>query len=123
MPLKYLIDEHLRGAFSKSLIAAGLAQGHRLDVWQVGDGDAPPLGTKDPGLLTWCARGDRILISRDKSSLPDHLAAFLATGQSSPGIFVIRPNAAWHDVLDDLVLMSQASLPNEFRDRIVYIPL
>jgi len=34
MPLAYLIDEHLRGAFPQSLIVAGLAQWYLLDVLQ-----------------------------------------------------------------------------------------
>jgi hypothetical protein len=77
MPLTYLIDEHLRGAFHEAIINAGLVGGYSISVIQVGDDEGPPLGTKDRALLLWCEGHDRVLISRDKKSLPDHLAAHL----------------------------------------------
>ena len=123
MPLKYLIDEHLLGDFAKSLIIAGVSQGVALDVLEIGNDIAPVLGTKDPELLLWCEAQDRILISRDVTTMPDHLAAHIAIGHHSPGIFMIRPNRSWMEVLEDLVGLAEASLPDEWRDQILFIPL
>ncbi len=123
MPLKYLIDENLRGDLADSLRLAARARGTDLDLLQVGDPDAPPLSTVDPDLLRWCEQHDRTLISRDFRTLPQHLADHRAAGGFSPGIFLIRAGHPWHEVLDDLILLAFAAAPQEVRNLTRYVPL
>jgi hypothetical protein len=122
MPLTFLIDEHLRGGLQRALIARGLAQGVRVDVLQIGDEGAPGVGTLDSDILRWCASAGRILISFDKKSLPSHQTELLAGGRTTPGILILRPGVHWADVLDDLLLISQAGLPDDYRDCVTFIP-
>jgi len=51
--------------------------------------------------------------------LRDHLAA----GNHVPGILLIRRRYTWGQVIDDLYLIWDASTPDEYRDRIEYLPL
>ncbi len=122
MPLTFLIDEHLRGAFARALIAEGLRQGVMLDVLQIGDIEAPARGASDIDILLWTEQRGRILISFDVNSLPMHLQSHLASGRHSPGIFLVRPAAPWSEVLSFIVLASVAGTAEEFKDQWSHIP-
>jgi hypothetical protein len=64
----------------------------------------------------------RILITRDRATIPDHLRAHLDAGRHSPGIFAVRRAASIAAVLEYLVLAAYASASEEWRDQIQYIP-
>ena len=122
MPLKYLIDEHLRGRFTQSLVERGHAEGCPVNVVETGGMEAPPLGTKDPQLLRWAEARDRLIISLDRNSLPAHLEHHLAAGFTSPGILFIRRQCPWDEILHSLLLLAAAGDPEDYRDRCTYIP-
>src|SRR4051812_14842050 len=77
MPLKYLIDENLRGKFMLALLAKARAENVVLDLVESGDQGAPPLGTPDDELLRWAQQAGRVLISLDKRTLPEFLSEHL----------------------------------------------
>ena len=94
-----------------------------LRIWRVGDADAPPRRSPDPILLRWCEDHDVMLITDDRSTMPVHLAAHLAVGGHVPGILALRPRAPIGRVVADLELIAVAAGPDEYRDRIEYVPL
>jgi hypothetical protein len=55
--------------------------------------------------------------------MPKHLADHLAEGRHVPGIFALRLTAKIGVVIDELITIAGASLENEYRDRIEFIPL
>jgi hypothetical protein len=93
-----------------------------LDVVRVGDPPDLPLQTADPAVLLWTEREDRILITRDKNTMPTHLRDHLQQGRHCPGIFMLRPGQGIHEVLEFLVLAAYLSQGEEWQDRIAYIP-
>jgi hypothetical protein len=52
----------------------------------------------------------------------DHFLDHLASGRHSPGVFVVRPFRSYSEVVDFLVLAAYASEPDEWRDRVEFIP-
>jgi hypothetical protein len=80
MSSKFLLDEQLCSHALWHAIRASDV----LDVLRVGDPGAPPNGTADPHLLEAAAKLERILISRDKKTMPAHFADFLASGNRAP---------------------------------------
>jgi hypothetical protein len=46
-------------------------------------------GFPDPIRLARAAEQGRMLVSHDVNTMPGHFAAFLASGQHSPGVFLI----------------------------------
>jgi len=62
-------------------------------------------------------------VTNNRRSMPVHLADHLAAGHHVPGILVLRPRASRGVLLDDLVLIAIAAGEDEYRDRIVYVPL
>lgn len=81
MPLRFVCDEHLRGRLPLAVERHNQASPHAIDLVAVGDPSDLPLGTRDPDLLQWAERAGRILITRDVSTMPGHLAAHLLAGR------------------------------------------
>jgi hypothetical protein len=117
--LHYLIDEnigpHLRSVMHKTA--------RQITVWCVGDAGAPQRGAKDPEILRWCQMHDFILVTDNRRTMPVHLQQHLATGAHVPGILVLPAKLTMKEIIDELVLIWEASLPNEYQDQIRYLPV
>jgi hypothetical protein len=123
MPLRFVLDEQLRGGALWHAVQRHNAAGvDVLDITRVGDPADLPIGTSDPDLLLWTERADRILVSLDKRTLPAHLAAHLQAGGHSPGVLIVRPGSTTAQVLFALILIAYAGDPIDYRDRIDFIP-
>jgi hypothetical protein len=55
--------------------------------------------------------------------MPGHLHDHLAIGLHIPGILVVPRRLALGRVIDQLHLIWLASLPGEYQDQIVYLPI
>jgi predicted nuclease of predicted toxin-antitoxin system len=85
------------------------AQSARLD-------DVP-----DPEVLALAAREGRILISHDFQTMPRHFRHF-TQHQRSPGVLLIRQDMSVGDAIDSLLLIWEASEPDEWADRLCLVP-
>ena len=117
-PIGILFDENVPA----KLFRAVRSRSPGRDVLRVGDESAPEYGSSDEQLLTWCEETDRILVTLDEATIPGHLMKHLAAGQSSPGVLMVRRAASLASVIQVLVLILEASHPDEWRDQIRYIP-
>ena len=122
MPLGFLLDEHLRRRLWRAIASHNAAGLDLLDVARVGNPVDLPLGSIDPTILVWAERENRILISRDKRTLPVHLVNHLNAGRHSPGIFIIRPGSTVPQLIAFLVLAACCSDSADWLDRIEFIP-
>ncbi len=121
MALRYVLDEHLRGRPYLAILRHNARGGPLIDVVQVGDPVDLPRGTQDPDLIRWAAKENRIIVARDKATLPRHLQTFVAGGGSSPEIFMVR-GVAWNLVVEFLICASHASEPAQWVNCVTYIP-
>ncbi len=94
-----------------------------MRVYAIGDDLAPPKGTSDPDILTWIEAKGCLLITNNRATMPVHLHAHLAQGGRVSGIVQLPRRTNIRAIVDDLLLIWGASLPGEFRDQIVYLPL
>jgi hypothetical protein len=118
MPLRFLLDENLRGGPLWSYIQQHNAAGwYPVDVVRVGDPNDLPLRTLDPDILLWAEREGRILLSLDVNSMPGHLAQHLQAGHHSPGVLFIRPGSPTTQVVFELALVAYAGNPADYEDR------
>lgn len=121
--LRFLLDENTHGGLAEAFRRRKrLSTLPAVDVIRVGDADGPPAGIQDPELLIWAEEHDRIVVSNDKRTLPGHLQNHLASGRHSPGILFVKPGTGIAQLIDELVLISEACTPDEFRDRYQFIP-
>ena len=118
MSLNYLVDENLPRAWRGQLL--------RLEptsvVQRIGQPGSPPRGTPDPAILTWCEENEFVLVTNNRHSMPGHLRDHVASGRHVPGILVIRAGWSVGRILRELVLMAEASLENEYQDRLINLP-
>jgi hypothetical protein len=122
MPLRYLLDENLRGgALWRAIRQHNAAGADLLDVVRVGDPSDLPCGSDDSAILLWAEREARILVSLDRQTIPAHLTNHLKAGQHCPGIILIRPHATLANVLSYLVAAAYAADPGGYQDRIEYV--
>lgn len=119
MSIRYLIDENLEPLYKTQL----LLKQPELVVYAVGEPGAPPKGTKDPDILYWCEANKSVLITNNRKSMPDHLTEHLAQGRHIPGIITLNPDMSIGATIDELVLIAIAANPDDFQDRIAFLPI
>lgn len=122
MPIRFLLDEHLRGPLWLATQHHNASGGLSLDVVRVGDPGDLPLQSDDPTILLWAEREDRILITEDKHTMPGHLVKHLQSGHHSPGVFNISSGFSIGQLVAFLELAAHAGDPSDYADTITYIP-
>jgi hypothetical protein len=119
MKLRYLIDENLsprlRGALQRIEPS--------VDALRIGDQGAPPLGTLDPDVLVYLTATQRLLVTDNRKSMPQHLIDHAAAGFRHWGIFVISKDAPIGALADELYLYWEASEAEEWIDRTEWLLL
>jgi hypothetical protein len=122
MTLAYVLDEHLRGPLWRAIQRYNARNDGGINAVRVGDPEGPALASGDPEILLWAEQVGRILITLDERTMSGHLAQHLQDGHHSPGIFMVRPASHIPDVVEFLALAAAASGPQEWSDRIAYVP-
>ncbi|MBI1745490.1 MAG: DUF5615 family PIN-like protein [Acidobacteria bacterium] len=116
MRIRYQADADL----NQKIVTATTRLDSRVDFRTA---QAADLAVKsDPEVLKTAAWEGRILVTHDKSTMPDHLTRFIVT-QESPGVFIVPRGRRLMEVAEELVLVWVASDSEEWTNRIVYIPL
>lgn len=93
-----------------------------ISCWVIGEWEAPPIGSPDPDLLNWAEENQCMLVTHNHATMPVHLREHLDAGRHILGILVVKIGYPAWKIAEDLYLIWGASLPNEFRDQIVYWP-
>jgi Domain of unknown function (DUF5615) len=119
MAVKFLIDEN---SWRKALVGGLKRVRPEIDVVHIGEAGAPSNEAKDPEILLYCEREQRLLVTRDRASMPVHARDHLRAGHHHWGIFYLRSHYSIGDYLDYLELVWAASMPEEYRDQEHYIP-
>jgi Domain of unknown function (DUF5615) len=80
-------------------------------------------GMKDPALIELAAQQGRIIISHDRETMTRCLRERLDSGKSTAGLFVVPQHpSAVGAIIESLLLVWTASVAEEWRDQIVYLP-
>ena len=115
--LKLLSDEDFNGVLFRALLTSE----PRLDVIRVQD-----IGLRtalDPDILEWAARQGRILLTRDRATMPGYAYDCVRAGLAMPGVFVTRDDLPIGQQVHEILILAFCSLPAEWANRIVYLPL
>lgn len=113
------MDEHVDAALSDGL----RRRAPDLIVWRIAEPGAPSLGTLDPQILLWCEANGSVLVTNNRASMPGHLGDHLADEHHVPGIFVLNDALSLGETIDELLNAAYASLEDEYRDQIRFLPL
>ena len=115
--LRFLVDED----FDNDVMRGMLRQLPTLDI--VRAQDVGLSGTPDPIVLEWAAQEGRVLLTHDVSTMTAHAYARVTSGLSMPGVFAVSQLAPISQVIEDLMLLAECSLPGEWEGQVRYLPL
>lgn len=115
----FLLDENVPLALQAQL----RRREPTIQVSVVGQVDAPPKAAPDSELLYWIEERGCLLVTNNRATMPVHLRGHLAAGRHVPGILILPSPLDLGTVLEDLLLIWAVGRPDEFQDRISYLPL
>lgn len=115
--VRFLADAN----FNATIIKGILRRQPLIDV-QTAD-SAGLAGVSDPVVLARASQSGRILLSHDFRTMPGHFTHFLADGQHSPGVLLLHQTLPVGQAIDALLLVWEASTPDEWSDALIYLPL
>ena len=118
MATGFLFDENLPLALAAQL----RRKAPTVRIFAVGFGEAPAKSTPDPALLCWLEDHDCWLVTNNRASMSVHLAAHLTVGHHIPGILTTLSPLRIRPLVNVLLLVWSVSLPDEYRDKITYLP-
>lgn len=119
MKVRFLLDENLPPRLGVAVKRLNL----NIDILRVGDPGAPILGTLDPDVLHYLELSQRLLVTDNRKSMPEHLAAHWAGGGRIWGLFWVRPQTPIGQLAQELMLIWETSEAEEWIDVVDWIPL
>jgi len=110
--LRLAADENLNNDIVRGLLRRNSA----IDIVCIQDVGLS--GADDSAVLAWAAGEGRVLVTHDVSTITRHAYERVETGQPMPGVFEADQDAPLGGVIEDLELLAQCSLENEWEGRI-----
>jgi predicted nuclease of predicted toxin-antitoxin system len=115
--LRLLIDQN----FDQDILR-GLA--HRIpNLDAVTAYDMGLSAATDPELLAWAADNDRIIVTHDRQTMPDHVADRITSGEKVAGVVIVPQRLQIGRAIDDLEIIVMCSSENEWENVVRHLPL
>lgn len=115
--LKFLADEDLNNRILRGLVRLK----PDLDIIRVQD--TALSGMPDQQVIEWASQNDRVLITHDVSTMTHFAYQRVKSGQKFSGIIEVPQSLPVGKAIDDLLLIATVCLPDDFENRIEYLPL
>ena len=79
---------------------------------------------KDTEILAWAASQDRIVLTHDRKTMTKFAFDRIMAGLPMPGVFVLenRPKQIGQ-MVEDVLLVALCSSQEEWKDRVIFLPL
>lgn len=114
--MNFLVDENL----SRRFVNALRRNIPTVNVVRVQDVEL--LGKDDTAVLDWAVENDRVLITKDRATIPPLVDERIENEVQSPNILIIRPNAELTAVLLMIETIINYSVPTDWQYPIRWIP-
>ena len=116
--MRLLLDENFDNDILRGLLR------HKPDLDFARAQDVPEiLSAPDPVLLEWAANEGRILLTHDVQTITKHAYERVANGQPMPGVFEVKSGTALGPIIEDLLLLIEASKEGEWEGQVRYLSL
>lgn len=115
--LRLAADENLNNAIIRGI----LRRKPEADVVRVQDVGLS--GVNDPTVLAWAAEADRVLLTNDVTTITKYAYERVATGQKMPGVIEISRAVPIGIAIDEIILLLECSLPDEWEGQVLFLPL
>lgn len=117
MTVRFAADEN----FNRKIVTGLQRRAASLDVVRVQD--AGLQSADDPAVLEWAARDGRVLLTHDFATMSDFAYERVQAGMPMPGVVMVPADMPIASVIDELILLAEASLDGEWEGRVLYLPL
>jgi hypothetical protein len=115
--LRLLADEN----FNNVIVRGLLRRNPDLDLVRVQDTEM--LGAEDADLLEWAALENRVLLTHDAATIPKFAFARVEQGLPMSGVLEVNRSEPIGSVVDDILLLAEASLEGECANQVIFLPL
>jgi len=107
--------------FNNDIVRGLLRRNPGLDIARIQDVGLS--GADDPTILEWAAREARVLLTHDVSSITHFAYERVRAGKKMPGVFEVSRNVPIRVSIEDILLLAEYSLDDEWNDQVRYLPL
>ena len=80
-------------------------------------------GADDPAVLAWAAQEGRVLLTHDVSTMTQYAYERIQAGQPMPGVFEISRSMPIGRAIEEILLLAECSLEEEWEGQVRYLPL
>lgn len=115
--LRFAADEN----FNNNIVRGLLRRKPDLDIVRIQD--AGLYSADDPSILEWAAREDRVLLTHDVSTITRHAYERVQNGLPMPGVFEVNYATPLGIIIEDILIVAECSLDNEWEGQVRYLPL
>ncbi|MCI0711667.1 MAG: DUF5615 family PIN-like protein [Chloroflexi bacterium] len=115
--IRFLLDENFNGKIVRGL------RSRKPDVDLVRIQDTELSGADDPNVLEWAAQEERILLTHDLDTMTKYANERIANGLPLAGVVFVRDSLPVGSVIEDLLVILEASESSEWESRTLFLPL
>jgi hypothetical protein len=115
--VRFAADENLNRNITRGLVR----RNPEIDVVSIQE--VGLVGADDAAVLAWAAAQQRVLLSHDVTTLTRHAYERTRNGQPMPGVFEVSQALSVGQVIEDLLLVAECSLDDEWEGQVRYLPL
>ena len=115
--LRFVADENFKGS-----IVRGLRR-RQLDLDVVRVQDVGLTKAIDPDVLAWAAEEGRPLLTHDARTITRFAYDRVRAGLPMPGVVEVRQDLPIGRAIEEILILAECSLENEWEGQIVYLPL
>ena len=80
-------------------------------------------GADDPAILKWAARVGRVLVSHDRRTMTAEAQKRIRVNLPMAGLILFRQDCPIVVAIEELMLISEATTTDEWRNTIAFLPL
>lgn len=97
--------------FTQSILDGLLRENPDLDIVRVRDVGLS--AQDDPAILAWAAINSRVVLTHDRTTMTRYAYDRIRAGLPMPGVIEVRYSARIGQLVEDLLLLIECSLPGE----------
>ena|SRR5215216_3401030 len=107
--------------FNNDIVRGLLRKNPQLDIIRIQD--VGLRGADDPAILEWAAKEDRVVLTHDAATMAYYAYERVRAGLSMPGVVEVADDLPIGRVVNDILLLAEYSVKDEWEGQVVYLPL
>jgi hypothetical protein len=115
--LRLAADEN----FNNDIVRGVRRRSAEVDIVRVQD--AGLTSADDPTILEWAAQNGRVVLTHDVTTMTRFAYDRVRDGKAMPGVFEVSGQVPIAVAVEDILLLAECSLEDEWEGQVRYLPL